>query len=294
MARSRHPASTVRRHFASIVLACMAATAQAGRDCEPRPLQVDDIRQAMAMAERTARALDASGAGVVVLARAGQDLRRHGLQWSHLGLAYRDAPGAPWRVMHKLNHCGTAEAAVYRQGLGEFFLDRPWRYEAAYAVLSPNVQARLHPLLRDDRRVVAWHEPAYNMVAYPWSQRYQQSNQWAIETLAGAMEPAAGTRRQAQSWLQLHDYRPTTLHAGRADPSRRQRQPRQHRLRRPSAAAAFQRPHRHRDRRFGVRLAWSRCTGRPARARALTSAGAAPHYSPAATHQPPAPGRRPP
>jgi hypothetical protein len=28
-------------------------------------------------------------------------------------------------------------AAVYRQGLGEFFLDDLWRYEAAWAVPTP-------------------------------------------------------------------------------------------------------------------------------------------------------------
>ena len=50
------------------------------------------------------------------------------------------------------------------------------------------------------------------MVAYPWSQRYQQSNQWAIETLAMTEEPAAVTRERAQAWLRLHGYEPTTLH----------------------------------------------------------------------------------
>jgi len=59
---------------------------------------------------------------------------------------------------------------------------------------------------------VQWHTPAYSVVAYPWSTRYQQSNQWALETLAGSLDPAASTRERAQSWLQLHDYQPTVLH----------------------------------------------------------------------------------
>ena len=49
------------------------------------------------------------------------------------------------------------------------------------------------------------------MVAYPWSQTYQQSNQWAIETLALAEEPAADTRERAQAWLAFKGYTPTTL-----------------------------------------------------------------------------------
>ncbi|MCW5661167.1 MAG: DUF2145 domain-containing protein [Burkholderiaceae bacterium] len=167
----------------------------------------------MALAETTARMLDASGASVVVLARAGQDLSKYGLSYSHLGFAYRDtAGGTPvWRVAHKLNHCGSADAALYRQGLGDFFLDRPHRYEAAFVVLSVDAQARLLPLLRDNARLPQWHTPHYNMLAYPWSQTYQQSNQWALETLAGALEPAAATRRQAQAWLQLRGYEPTVL-----------------------------------------------------------------------------------
>ncbi len=188
----------------------------AGRPCEDRPLDVTSVRMSMALAERTARQLDDTGAQVVVLARAGQDLSRYGLSWSHLGLAYRDveAGRSAWRVVHKLNHCATPTAAVYRQGLGEFFLDRVWRHEAAIVVLAPEVQARLLPVLRDNLRVTRWHNEAYNMLAYPWALTYQQSNQWAIETLAGAVDPNAATRRQAQAWLQLRDYQPTTLHLG--------------------------------------------------------------------------------
>jgi hypothetical protein len=148
----------------------------------------------------------------VVLARAGQDLTRYGLQWSHLGFAYRDAAG--WRVLHKLNSCGSARADLYRQGLGEFFMDSPWRYVAGYAVLNAEAQSRLLPLLRESWQAARLHQPEYSMVAYPWSQTYQQSNQWAIETLAMAMEPGADTRVRAQSWLQFKGYEPTVLRLG--------------------------------------------------------------------------------
>jgi hypothetical protein len=198
------------------LLALVAQAAFAGRPCEGMPLETATVVRGMALAEATARALDASGADVVVLARAGQDLSKYGLRYSHLGFAYRDSREgrAVWRVAHKLNHCGTAEAALYRQGLGDFFLDRPYRYEAAFVVLKPEVQARLLPLLRDNQRMAAWHTPSYSMLAYPWAQTYQQSNQWAIETLAGAIEPAATSRRSAQAWLQLRGYEPTTLRLG--------------------------------------------------------------------------------
>jgi hypothetical protein len=201
------------------MLAALAAatTAHAGRPCETKPNSVGDVARGMALAAATAERLDASGAQVVVLARAGQDLSRYGVSWSHFGFAYRegDGPRSYWRVVHKLNQCGTASAALYRQGLGEFFLDQPHRYEAAFVELSPDAQARLLPLLRDNARIDDWHEPRYSMVAYAWATRYQQSNQWALETLAGAMDEGATTRPRAQAWLQLRGYAPTTL---RIDP----------------------------------------------------------------------------
>jgi len=190
--------------------AATALAAHAGRSCEAKPPRVETITRAMTLAEHTARQLEASGADVVVLARAGQDLGEYGLRYSHLGYAYRD--NGVWRVVHKLNQCGTAHAALYRQGLGEFFLDDLWRYEAAYVVPTPEVQARLLPALRDNARVAALNTPAYSMVAYPWAQTYQQSNQWAIETLAMTEDPAAANRVRAQAWLQLKGYTPTTLH----------------------------------------------------------------------------------
>lgn len=195
------------------VVACAAVTARAGRNCEQRPPSALAVTRAMTLAEHTAARLAQSGADVVVIARAGQNLSEYGLRYSHLGFAYREDDGnGVWRVVHKLNQCGSAHASLYRQGLGEFFLDDLWQYEAAVVVLAPETQARLRPLLADNDAVARLDTPAYSMVAYPWSTRYQQSNQWALETLALAEDPAAATRERAQAWLRLKGYEPTTLH----------------------------------------------------------------------------------
>jgi hypothetical protein len=196
-----------------VFFAFASGAANAGRACEPRvPPSAGTIARAMTLAEHTAARLDQSGARVVVLARAGQDLSQYGLRYSHLGFAYRESADKPWRVVHKLNQCGSALASLYRQGLGEFFLDDLWQYEAAIVVLGPEAQAQLLPALADNARIARLDTPAYSMVAYPWSERYQQSNQWAIETLAMAEDPAADTRGRAQAWLRLKGYEPTTLH----------------------------------------------------------------------------------
>lgn len=213
----RLPRATRLRRLVTRLLLLMAAVcgpvAQAGRPCaDPEPPQAASVARAMHLASRTAQALDASAAQVAVIARAGQDLRRYGLRWSHVGLAYRE--GDHWRVLHKLNHCGQPRGDLYRQGLGEFFLDDLFDYQAAFVPLAAPLQQALLPLLRDDARAAALHEPAYSMVAYPWAQRYQQSNQWAIEMLAMAALGRPVDRQQAQAWLRLNGYRPTALEIG--------------------------------------------------------------------------------
>ena len=196
-----------------------AAPAHAGRACDERkPVAAQMIERGMALAAQTSQALDAenerSGATVVLIGRAGQDLSKYGLRYSHFGWAYKTAEG-PWSVAHKLNECGTAVGHVYRQGLGEFFLDDLWRFEAVLAVPSPAVQAQLLPVLSDNGRATTLHAQPYSMVSYAWGTKYQQSNQWALETLAFAMEPATvRTREQAQAWLRFKGYEPTALKLG--------------------------------------------------------------------------------
>ena len=195
-------------------LIAWAGSAQAGRSCEDRPLTADVMVKGLNLAARTAKALDAefqkNGTQVVLLARQGQDLSKYDLKYSHYGWAYR-TPAGPWRVAHKLNECGTASGHIYRQGLGEFFLDDMWRYEAAIQIPTPAVQQALLKFLSAPTVLRLQNEP-YSMVSYVWSSKYQQSNQWATETLAAAMEPAAiQNRAQAQAWLQSKGYEPSAL-----------------------------------------------------------------------------------
>ena len=213
--------SVLRSVGTAVLMGCffIGSAAHAGRICaEPKPPKSQTIEQALNLAHRTLQALDKSGAQVVVLARAGQDLSKYGLRYSHLGFAYQESDGQGghvWRVMHKLNICGSADSALYRQGLGEFFLDDLWRYEAAWVVPTPEVQTKLRTVLQDERRVVQMHHKPYSLVSYAWGVKYQQSNQWALETLALAMDPnmavASASRAQAQQWLMDKNYQPSTL-----------------------------------------------------------------------------------
>lgn len=206
--------------LAGLVLAVslgLAPAAHAGRSCENRQPTLQSVERGLTLAEKTLASLNASGEQVVLLARAGQDLRKYGLHYSHLGLAYRvpdGQGGMTWRVLHKLNDCGSSTSAIYRQGLGEFFLDDPWRFEAAWLAPTPQVQAQLLALLQDRERSLRLHHKPYSIVSYAWGRKYQQSNQWVIETLTAAIEPGVTSREAAQAWLRFRGYEPTPLRLG--------------------------------------------------------------------------------
>ena len=191
--------------------------ARAGQTCAEKKTTPETVARSMALAQRTADALEAAyrrdGTRVVLLARAGQDLSRYRQTWSHVGWAYRSAAG-PWRVVHKLNQCGTDQSALMRQGLGEFFLDDLWRYQAGWTAAPAPLADALWTLLQDNQHVQRLHHSRYSMLSYTWGTRYQQSNQWALETLALAAEPGVSDRDQAQAWLRFKGYRPAMLHIG--------------------------------------------------------------------------------
>jgi len=195
-----------------LAAAVLAQPAQAGQPCREEPLSGAEVVKSMELARKTWTALDASGASVALLARAGQDLSKYGLRYSHLGIVVRDHPAGRWTVVHELNGCGTASSDLYNEGIGNFFLTDLYRYEAAIVVPGPEAQARLAQLMtgRAPRRL---HEPRYNMLSYVFSTRYQNSNQWVLELLAaaGAAPGQVETRAEAQAWLQREHYDPATV-----------------------------------------------------------------------------------
>jgi hypothetical protein len=189
-----------------------AGAARAGQTCDLHSLTTSTLEKSLALAQRTREQLDATEANVVLLARVGHNMSEYGIHYSHVGWVYKR--DGKWTVVHELNQCGSAVSSIYEQGLGDFFLDDMYRYEAAYAVPSPEVQKQLIALFEQKDRVTRMHAHAYNLLAYPWATRYQQSNQWALETLAIALNPEIDSRESAQTWLRLKGYSPSTLTIG--------------------------------------------------------------------------------
>ena len=82
MCRRNRALAAIGRRFISALFAAVvlfAAPAHAGRSCDaPQPPKVITIERSLNLALRTWQALEQSGAQVVILARAGQDLSKYG------------------------------------------------------------------------------------------------------------------------------------------------------------------------------------------------------------------------
>jgi hypothetical protein len=166
------------------------------------------------MAARTALtvrdALDASGADLAILGRVGSDISKYGLRFTHAGIAVRRHPAGRWIVRHLLNNCGRPTSSLYDQGLMVFYLDNPFAYDTLVLVPTRPVQEGLRHLVLGES-ALEMHEPAYSTLAYPFSRRYQNSNQWLLELLASSGADGEISRARAQRRLRRTGYAPSTI-----------------------------------------------------------------------------------
>ena len=156
--------------------------------------------------------LDGTGQTVVVLARRGQNLQRHGVTYSHAAYALFDEEVQAWRVHHLLNPQAWKKSAILNHSLLEFLSDNLYSLDVAAVIPEPAIQASLYVILKSEVKRCALHHPRYSAIAYPYCTRYQNSNGWLLENFAFAADKAANaTRAQAQAWLQAHAYAPSVI-----------------------------------------------------------------------------------
>lgn len=202
----------MRKLLMSVCGVLIAANVWAGRPCTEFRPEPATVRKALMLAREAHTALDRSGADVALISRVGQDLSKYKLRYSHYGFVVKEHQAGRWIVVHQLNLCGSPDSGVYAEGLGNFFLDDMFAYETLIMVPSTETQQRLITLLATERPLTL-HAVPYNMLAYAYSTRYQNSNQWGLEVLAAASarEFPVLTREQAQAWLKAAGYRPITV-----------------------------------------------------------------------------------
>jgi hypothetical protein len=155
--------------------------------------------------------LERSGAGVALIARAGLDLSRFGLLYSHAGVALRDNPGGPWAVRQLYYACDQSRPLLFDQGIAGFALgaETPQHGHVALLFPPPEQGATLQRAALDKRLALALLGQRYSADAYAFGTRFQNCNQWVAELIASAWggtgaEDAA--RDRAQAWLRAQHY----------------------------------------------------------------------------------------
>ncbi len=189
--------------------------AQAGGGCSQRAIQPTEIRNAFNMAAKTRDYLEQSGAKLALVARAGADLSEHGLRYTHMGAVLRDHPAGRWMFVHLLNECGADTSGIYDEGLVNFYLDDLFAFDGVILIPTLELQDRLTAILAGPR-ATQLHHPVYSMIARPTATKYQNSNQWLLETIAMAQAPegSINTREQAQQYYVSRGYKADTVRIG--------------------------------------------------------------------------------
>ena len=197
------------RLITALVVGAAACAALAGQPCPEKPSDKREQLRNLQLATKVRDQLEASGATVAYLARAGIDLTKYGLVYSHIAMAWRDHPKGRWFTYHLLNTCGTRESQLVDQSLEDFYNVDLFTPDALVAVPSPALQLKLLAAFFSPLAPTL-HERSYSMISNPFSVMSQSSNQWVLEVSAAALAPenAIHNRLQAQSWLKANGYEP--------------------------------------------------------------------------------------
>lgn len=160
--------------------------------------------------------LESSGHEAVIISRAGLDLDRFHLRYSHAGISLKESGNTPWSVRQLYYSCEADKPQLYDQGLSGFLIDQDNRQVPFISMvfLPDSEEQALARAEQDKSLVLQLLGSTYSANAYAFSTTYQNCNQWVIEVLAYAMGnlPEEGDlRARAQQWLANHHYEPTRI-----------------------------------------------------------------------------------
>ncbi|WP_322403991.1 DUF2145 domain-containing protein [Massilia luteola] len=165
------------------------------------------LRFAAAVKDELAR----SGSSIALVARAGLDLSRFGLLYSHAGIALQDNQGGPWVVRQLYYACDESRPRLFDQGMSGFVLGADAPTHGHVALLFPPAadSALLERAALDKPLALALLGDSYSANAYAFGTRYQNCNQWVAELLAfawGHLAESGAPRARAQAWLRAQGY----------------------------------------------------------------------------------------
>ncbi|MDI9334941.1 MAG: DUF2145 domain-containing protein [Cytophagales bacterium] len=196
-------------------LFAMCASAYAGgQECGEREApNAQALAQGLALGEKVRNQLEGSGVSAALVGRVGLDLSEYGQHYTHLGLAVRDHVKKRWLVMHLYVACGKAVSQIMVQPLEQFYGTSLFDFDALVLTPSYARQAALRTTFMNPVQNKLLHQPAYNMIANPFVTKFQNSNQWILETSALAFAPTGeiNDRATAQAWLRKKGFESTAI-----------------------------------------------------------------------------------
>jgi len=207
-----------------LTAACLAlgwhAAAQAGgmMFCD-RPAKVTAAAQdhVLRFAAVVKDELEHSGATAAVVSRAGLDLARLGLRYSHAGVALKANPNSPWSVRQLYYACDEKRPRIFDQGMAGFVLgaEEPSQGHLSMVLLPEGQAGALQAAALDAQTPLSLLAGEYSANAYAYSTRYQNCNQWLLELIASAWGAATPQREDAQRWLRERGYEAEPVNVGR-------------------------------------------------------------------------------
>jgi hypothetical protein len=200
---------------AALAAICLGASAAASAGipafCE-RGKEVTAAEQdrVLRFAGAVKRELEASQQSVALISRAGLDLSRFNLLYSHAGVALKDEDSA-WTVRQLYYACDESRPRLFDQGVPGFALgaDAPGQGHVSLIFFDADNAGRLAQAARNKALALALLAGRYSANAYAFGTRYQNCNQWVAEILASAWGAAVGQekpREHAQAWLREQGY----------------------------------------------------------------------------------------
>jgi hypothetical protein len=196
---------------------CASAGARAGIPafCERgKQIGAADQDRVLRFAGAVKQELERSGLRVALVSRAGLDLSRFGLLYSHAGIALKDEPEGSWTVRQLYYACEESRPRLFDQGVPGFALgaEAPGNGHVSLVFPGDEDAALLERAARDKRAALALLAGEYSANAYAFGTRYQNCNQWVAELLASAWGRLDGQdggdapRARAQAWLRAQGY----------------------------------------------------------------------------------------
>lgn len=201
-------------------IGCSAAQAGSLQLCDRPPnlsaSQQDRVLRVAAMVKQT---LDASGHSVALVARAGLDLSRFNVRYSHAGISLKaDANGA-WSVRQLYYACDESRPRLFDQGIAGFLMgsENPSEGYLSMVLLPEGAGTALAQTALNPQLALELLAADYSANAYAFSTRYQNCNQWVMELMAsawGPLDPNEPARAAAQRWLLAQGYAPEPVNVG--------------------------------------------------------------------------------